>query len=50
VSFPTPHVDYLKSKLGDLSKSTTKFKEYKNDDYVDITDDSVKSIKLQVMV
>ena len=50
VPLPTPHVDYLQTKLLDLKNSLSKIKVYKNDEYIDVTSESYKNIKLQVMV
>lgn len=50
VQYPTTQTEFLKSKLEDLKESISNLKEYKNDDYIDLSDPSPANIKLQVMI
>lgn len=50
VDFPKSQLSYLTTKLEDLKNSVNKIQDFNLDGYIDLTQDSLRSIKLQVMV
>lgn len=50
VEFPKSQLSYLTTKLEDLRNSVNKIQDFNLDGYIDLTQDSLRSIKLQVMV
>ncbi|CAI2360587.1 unnamed protein product [Moneuplotes crassus] len=50
ISFPKSQSDYLNEKLNELQEEVLTNKDFRLDGYLDLTDESDKSVKLQVMV
>lgn len=48
--FPAQQTEYWKAKIEELNRSIAQIPDYENDEYIDISDESIESIRLQVMI